>query len=118
MTSPGRDIRNQAAAPLRPVRLGKLNPVIEQRAGGVIHIRSAEELARYHDKLSQPLEHWAKVAPDRLFLAQRDAQGEWRKLSYAQALSDARRIGAALLRRGLSAEKPIVVLSGNDIEQA
>ncbi|MGB6587335.1 MAG: feruloyl-CoA synthase, partial [Pseudolabrys sp.] len=95
MTSPGRDIRNQAAAPLRPVRLGKLNPVIEQRAGGVIHIRSAEELARYHDKLSQPLEHWAKVAPDRLFLAQRDAQGEWRKLSYAQALSDARRIGAA-----------------------
>jgi feruloyl-CoA synthase len=118
MTSPGRDIRNQAAAPLRPVRLGKLNPVIEQRAGGVIHIRSAEELARYHDKLSQPLEHWAKVAPDRLFLAQRDAQGEWRKLSYAQALSDVRRIGAALLRRGLSAEKPIVVLSGNDIEQA
>ena len=95
---------------MRPVRLGKLNPVIEQRAGGVIHIRAAEELARYHDKLSQPLEHWAKVAPDRLFLAQRDAQGEWRKLSYAQALSDVRRIGAALLRRGLSAEKPIVVV--------
>jgi feruloyl-CoA synthase len=118
MAGPAGDCKVQAAAPLRPVRLGKLNPVIERRAGGVIHIQAAEELARYHDKLSQPLEHWAKVAPDRLFLAQRNAQGEWRKLSYAQALSDVRRIGAALLRRGLSAEKPIVVLSGNDIEQA
>ena len=40
--------------------------------------------APYHDKLSEPLEHWAKIAPDRLFLAQRDAKGEWRKLTYSQ----------------------------------
>ena len=53
-----------------------------------------------------------------MFLAQRDAQGEWRKLTYSQVLSDVKQIGAALLRRGLSAEKPIVVLSGNDIEHA
>ena len=53
-----------------------------------------------------------------MFLAQRDAQGEWRKLAYSQVLSRVKQIGAALLRRGLSAEKPIVVLSGNDIEHA
>jgi feruloyl-CoA synthase len=118
MASVARHTRKKATAPLRPVRLGKLDPVIEQRAGGVIHIRAAQELGPYHDKLSQPLEHWAKIAPDRLFLAQRDAQGEWRKLSYSQVLSSVQRIGAALLRRGLSADKPIVVLSGNDIEHA
>lgn len=118
MASVAREIKNQVSAPLRPVRLGKLDPVIEQRAGGVIHIRAAQELGRYHDKLTQPLEHWAKTAPDRLFLAQRDTQGEWRKLTYAEALSSVQRIGAALLRRGLSAEKPIVILSGNDIEHA
>ena len=118
MASVARHIRKKATAPLRPVRLGKLDPVIEQRAGGVIHIRAAQELGPYHDKLSQPLEHWAKIAPDRLFLAQRDAKGEWRKLSYSQVLSSVKRIGAALLRRGLSADKPIVVLSGNDIEHA
>ena len=118
MASVARDIRKKATAPLRPVRLGKLDPVIEQRAGGVIHIRAAQELGPYHDKLSQPLEHWAKIAPDRLFLAQRDAKGEWRKLTYSQVLSSVKRIGAALLRRGLSADKPIVVLSGNDIEHA
>jgi len=82
MASLAEDREKQAAAPLRPVRLGKLDPLIERRAGGVIHIRSTQELGRYHDKLSQALEHWAATAPDRLFLAQRDAQDEWRKLSY------------------------------------
>ena len=113
-----RDIKDQAAAPLRSVRLGRLDPVIAQRPDGVIHIRAAQKLDRYHEKLSHALEHWAEAAPGRLFLAQRDAQNEWRKFSYSRVLSDVRRIGAALLRRGLSAEKPIVVLSGNDIEQA
>src|SRR6476646_8046053 len=110
--------KSETTAPLRAVRLGRFDAAIEQGSGGVIYIRAAQELGRYNDNLGQPLEHWAKVAPDRLFLAQRDAQGEWRKLSYAQALSDVRRIGAALLRRGLSAERPVVVLSGNDIEHA
>jgi len=118
MASVAQEIRKKTTAPLRHVRLGKLDPVIERRAGGIIHIRAAQELGPYHERLSQPLEHWAKVAPDRLFLAQRDAHGEWRKLSYSQVLSSVKQIGAALLRRGLSAERPIVVLSGNDIEHA
>ena len=53
-----------------------------------------------------------------MFLAQRDAQGGWRTLSYATALAEVRRLAAALLQRDLSPERPIAVLSGNDIEQA
>ena len=49
MASVAQEIRNQAAAPLRPVRLGKLDPVIEQRAGGIIYIRAAQVLGPYHD---------------------------------------------------------------------
>src|SRR5664280_3167101 len=60
----------------------------------------------------------AKAAPERVFLGQRDAQGRWRTLSYAQVLALTKRIGAALLRRGLSPERPIAVISGNDIEHA
>ena len=111
-------VTTPAAAPLRPVRLGKLDVVLERSADGVMHIRAAQPLGKYHRKLSDALEHWAKIAPERTFLAQRDSQGDWRKLGYAQVLSDVRRIGAALLRRGLSPDKPIVVLSGNDIEHA
>ena len=118
MSSAVSDVTTPAAAPLRPVRLGKPDVVLEKGAGGVIHIRAAQPLGKYHRKLSDALEHWAKTAPERIFLAQRDGQGNWRKLTYAQVLSDVRRIGAALLRRGLSPDKPIVVLSGNDIEHA
>src|SRR5262245_61922311 len=118
MPSAATEVRTQAASPLRAVRLGRLDVVLEQRPGGVIHIRAAQSLGRYNDNLSQPLEHWARSAPYRVFLAQRDAQDQWRKLTYAQVLHEVKRIGATLLRRGLSAEKPIVVLSGNDIEHA
>ena len=53
-----------------------------------------------------------------MFLAQRNGQGGWRELSYRDAFEKARAVGAALLERDLSAERPLVVLSGNDIEHA
>ena len=53
-----------------------------------------------------------------MFLAQRAADGSWRKLTYAQALSQVRSIAQSLLTRRLSAERPIAILSGNDIEHA
>jgi feruloyl-CoA synthase len=100
------------------VRLGALDAVLERRGDGVIHIHTKQVLPPYHAKLSEPLEHWAKTAPERVFLAQRDAQDRWRTLSYAEVLARVKRIGAALLRRGLSAERPIAIISGNDIEHA
>jgi feruloyl-CoA synthase len=106
------------SAPLRPVRLGAFDVMLEREPSGIIHIRTAQVLPPYHATLSEPLEHWAKAAPDRVFLAQRDAEGRWRTLSYSEVLALTRRIGAALLRRGLSPDKPIAIISGNDIEHA
>jgi len=105
-------------APLRPVRLGVPTPLIEPRADDSMIVRAREPLPAYHANLIAPLRTWAQQAPDRVFLAQRDAGGDWRKLTYAQVLDAVQRIGAALLRRGLSPERPIAILSGNDIEQA
>jgi feruloyl-CoA synthase len=105
-------------APLRNVRLGTIDAVVDKRPDGTIYIRSPRELGAYHEAIGAPLEHWAKTAPDRIYLAQRDADGQWRKLTYAETLDKVKRIGAALLRRGLSAERPIVIVSGNDIEHA
>src|SRR6185295_10701544 len=64
------------------------------------------------------LEHWAEAAPDRVFLAQRAADGSWRTLTYAQALMRVRAVAQALLERKLSPERPIAILSGNDLEHA
>jgi feruloyl-CoA synthase len=105
-------------APMRPVRLGPRDVLVDRPGDGTIHMRSPHPLPPYPTKITERLEHWASVAPERTFLAQRDATGGWRKVSYAQALAQVRRIGASLLERDLSAERPVVILSGNDIEHA
>jgi feruloyl-CoA synthase len=108
----------QEQQPLRAVRLGPADVVVERRRDGAIVLRSPHPLADYPKNLTQRLVHWAAAAPDRVFLAQRDAAGGWRTLSYAQALASVRAIAAALLQRDLSVERPIAILSGNDIEHA
>jgi feruloyl-CoA synthase len=103
---------------LRPVRLGAFDVTLERRPDGALLLRPTRALGAYARNLTERLEHWAHMAPERVFLAQRDASGSWRTLTYAQALDEVRRIGAALLARDLSPERPIAVLSGNDIEHA
>jgi feruloyl-CoA synthase len=44
------------------------------------------------------------------------ATGEWEHLTYAQAVTAARRIGQALLQRHLSVDRPVVILSENSLE--
>jgi feruloyl-CoA synthase len=120
MTAPVKERRPEAtpAAPVRPVHLGPRDVTVERRRDGTIHLRSPHTLAPYPAKLSERLEHWATTTPERVFLAQRDANGGWRKLTYAETLEKVRRIGAALLQRELSPERPIAILSGNSIEHA
>src|SRR5690242_15756061 len=94
-----------SAAPLRPVKLGPPEVLIERKPDGTIYARSPQPLERHPDKITERFVHWAKADPDRLFLAQRTTDGAWRKLSYGQALAQVRSIAAALLTRGLSAER-------------
>jgi feruloyl-CoA synthase len=110
--------KKASGAPLRPVRLGPPDVQLERKADGAIILRSPHPLGAYPEKLTQRLEHWANAAPDRVFLAQRGPDGLWRKLTYRQALSDVRSIAQSLLKRELTSERPIAILSGNDLEHA
>jgi len=101
----------------RKVRLVRPATAAERRADGTVLLRCPQPLPPYPSSMIDRLEHWARAAPERTFLAQREGSG-WRTLTYAQALGRARRIGAYLLAKNLSAERPLAVLSGNDIEHA
>jgi feruloyl-CoA synthase len=107
-------------APARPVRLGSTDCAVERGAGGVIRLRLKEALQPYPRRYTDRLVHWAATAPDRVFLARRPpggAQvGAWETLSYAQTLAQVRAIGQSLLDRGLSAQRPVMILSENDFE--
>lgn len=95
---------------------GSVSAVVERRPDGVMSMRSTEALQPYPPRLADRLEHWAREAPDRTFAARRGANGEWRHISYAQMLERVQRVGQALLQRPLSVERPIAILSGNDLE--
>jgi feruloyl-CoA synthase len=105
-------------APLRPVRLGALHVAVEPKPDGTLYLRCKTPLGDYPASWIDSLEHWAETAPDRLFLAQRGADGEWRQLTYGQTRDQVRRVASGLSARNLSAERPIAILSGNSIEHA
>lgn len=91
---------------------------IEHRPDGTIVMAQKGVVTPLANSIPERLAHWAKVAPDRIYLGQRDASGEWRTMRYAQVLTQVRQIGAGLLSLGLGPDKPLLVLSGNDIEHA
>jgi feruloyl-CoA synthase len=100
------------------MRFGSQEVHAERRADGAILLRAKQPLDAYPRHLLERLRFWAGRAPDRVLFAQREASGGWRSITYSQALDSSRRTGSFLLRKKLSAERPLVVLSGNDIEHA
>ncbi|NYT70066.1 feruloyl-CoA synthase [Pusillimonas noertemannii] len=109
----------ETAPRYRSVALGPKNIEVLTRDNGYTYVRSPEPLGGFPDRLTDKLIHWAGQAPERTYIAQREpGHGPWRRISYAQALQAARQIGQALLDRGLDADRPVLMLSGNDIEQA
>ncbi len=102
----------------RSVHLGPSEVRLEKTPAGVRYIQATQPLGDYPVRLTDRLDHWAIHAPDRTLFAKRVNGGDWRKVSYAEAQSLARNIGQALIDRGLSPERPIAILSGNDIEHA
>ena len=104
--------------PLRDVRFGPRDVTMTQGADGAIYVTPVHPLGSYPAKLTEKLDYWAQKAPDRVFMGQRNASGEWRTLTYAQFRAAARNVAQALLNRNLSSERPIAILSGNDLEHA
>jgi feruloyl-CoA synthase len=105
------------AHPLRAISFGNPTVAIDRRDDGTIYLRPKIALGDYPLRITDRLHHWATMEPNRIFMAERDGGG-WRKISYAQLLASARRIASGLLARDLSADKPIVILSGNSIDHA
>lgn len=106
------------SAPVRQVGFPPADVESTYRPDGSLVVRPLHPLGPYPDKLTERLDHWAAHAPDRVFLAERDRNGAWRKATYAQMRASARNVAQALLDRPLSADRPIAILSGNDIEHA
>ena len=101
------------AAALAPPRV-----VREDLPDGGFILRSPEPLQPFVRCIGEWLEHWADTTPDAVFLAERDATGGWRQLTYRQTRDAVGRLAQAQLDLNLPADKPVVILSDNSVDHA
>ncbi len=106
---------SRAAIRYRDVAIGSPGVRVERR-GEAWYLRPEEPLGDFPKRVTDRLESGAAAHPERWLVARRGPDGGWVGISYAQMLARVRVIGQALLDRGLSAERPVVILSGNDLE--
>jgi feruloyl-CoA synthase len=104
-------------APLRPIAYAPPRIVCERGRDGALHCRSIEPLAPHDPSLARLFRAAVERNPEGLFLAERDG-GAWRKLTYAAARPLVDALAGSLVERGLSAERPVMILSANGIDHA
>ena len=112
-----------SAPKYRAMRYGITSVQVQTRDDGVQYVLADVPLDAYPTRMTDKLLHWSRVTPERTLVARRKrlkdgSTGDWEHLSYVQAMVAARRIGQALLDRGLSVDKPVLILSENSLEHA
>jgi feruloyl-CoA synthase len=91
---------------------------IDRRTDGTLILTSPLEWQPCDWRITDFLPNWAEVAPDRVFLAQRDATGGWDEITYGEAWLQVQSVGQSLIDMGAKPADKLAVLSGNSIENA
>jgi feruloyl-CoA synthase len=112
--------------PLRSIAFAHPDVHCETAGDGTMRVRSRTPLSSYEPSLALLFRAAVERNPSGIFLAERDPGGAsggtsgspWRTLTYAAARGLVDALAQSLMDRGLSAERPIMILSGNGIEHA
>jgi feruloyl-CoA synthase len=110
----------------RPLTFGVTRVTLRDGPSGVHYLSAEQSLQPYPDRLTDRLRYWAELRPHQTWMAQRTRTtsdgtitlGDWRHVNYGAAWATARRIAQALIDRGLSAHRPVAILSENSLEHA
>ena len=86
--------------------------------GGAFVLASSEALGAHERCTGEWLQRWAHETPDAPALAERDASGGWRRLSWSQLRAQVGAVAQSLLDLKLPPGAPVVVLSDNAIDHA
>lgn len=102
----------------RAVKLLRPKVEITHAKNGTIYVSQAAKLPEYGSRITERLEYFAKTKPDQIYLADRGEDGEWRTMTYGQAYQKVRNLSQFFIDHNVSVERPVVILSGNDLEHA
>ncbi|CCD92550.1 putative feruloyl-CoA synthetase [Bradyrhizobium sp. ORS 375] len=114
----GDTARSASVHPLRAISFNDPVVDVERRDDGTIYLRPKRPLGDFPQRITDRLHHFAKETPERVFMAERVGPEGWRELSYGTLLAASRHIASGLLARGLSPDRPVMILSGNSIDHA
>ncbi len=89
---------------------------LERRADGSLLLKAAQPLGPYPTTLSEHLLRWAREAPERDFLVERNSAGVWMGVTYRQTLQKVLQLAGGLMALGADAHHPVAILSENSVE--
>lgn len=109
----------RTGAPWRTVRYPERRTLVERRADGALILRPANTPPDLKEtSFADFIPQWAEQRGDTPAFCQRDERGEWRSLNWRQVWAQVQSVAAALLELGLGQDRPVMLLSGNSLEQA
>ena len=107
-----------------PAALGVRDPLyaprrltVDRRADGSILLHNPTPLTGVFDDAVAAITHWASVAPDRDWLAERSGEG-WRRVTYAEGHGRIRALAGGLAGLGLESGAPLLILARNSVDHA
>ncbi|EYS87472.1 feruloyl-CoA synthase [Cupriavidus sp. SK-4] len=107
-----------SAVPYRPVYFPERHTLVEYRPDGTLILRSASTPAAIaQNGLVDFLPQWAERRGGTPAFCERKVLGAWRSISWAELWQQVQAVAAALLELGLGQQRPLMLLSGNSIEQ-
>ena len=109
--------------PFRPLPQRAPDIATRKKPDGTVYIDSNHKRGTLHRSIAHLFAERAKQHPERNFIAERTplpggGTGDWRFITYGEAYSRAQSIAQALLTRGMNADTPLMILSGNSIAHA
>lgn len=103
----------------RPVCFPERRTLVERRPDGTLLLRSDAPANKIPQQgLAGFLPYWAERRGASAAFCERDAQGAWRTMTWTELWRQVQSVAAALLELGLEQDRPLMLLSGNSIEQA
>src|ERR1700685_3115436 len=105
--------------PMRKLNRPEPRVAVENPADGIVYLDCGLKFEPGLPSLIDYLARAAELRPDTTFLAERDAEKQWRRLSYAAASRDTAAVATWLIRQGFGPDSaPIMILSENSIQHA
>jgi feruloyl-CoA synthase len=85
---------------------------------GSIVLELEQLLFEYPEKITVKLRYWAEKTPEKTFISQKNKEGIWQKLSYAETITKVENVAQFLLNQTFEVGETIVILSENSLEHA